>query len=257
MPETAQTASILAAAAAASQSYTQTSPNGVRYATFGMLNDGALSVEDELPRLIGAVPAVMSAALANTVFYFVPLALIPAEGEPAIHPDAEVTIAAAYSTGLADRAICHRNVRLPGHDAVFLSARLQNDRFALAFEFFINAAHAFVDVAGVPEEYVQLIAQQVEANVRGEASHDAWDYRQKLASAPHDDKARNALYETAFVDALAIYMLSLYLDFDYADLREREYPLLIPAALAERLRCVHKLLPSNTGYTFEIRYRRR
>jgi len=52
-------------------------------------------------------------------------------------------------------------------------------------------------------------------------------------------------------------MLSLTLDFDYADLREREYPLLAPAALAERLRHVAELFPPNAGYEFEIRYRRR
>lgn len=255
MSETTQTASILTAAEAASQSHAQTSTNGVRYATFGLLNDGALNVVEELPRLIGTVPAVMSAALAKTVFYFVPLTLTP-EGATDL-ANAQASVAAAYSVDLADRAVCHRNVRLADHDAVLVSARLQNDRFALAFELFINAAHAFVDVAGVPEEFAKLIAQQVEANVRGEASHDAWDYRQKLTSTPDDDKTRNALYETAFVDAIAVYMLSLYLDFDYADLREREYPLLVPAALAERLRCANKLLPPNAGYSFEIRYRRR
>ena len=39
--------------------------------------------------------------------------------------------------------------------------------------------------------------------------------------------------------------------------REREYPLLAPAALAERLRLMAELFPPNEGYTFSIRYRRR
>jgi hypothetical protein len=52
-------------------------------------------------------------------------------------------------------------------------------------------------------------------------------------------------------------MLALTLDFDYTELKEREYPLLASPALAERLRHVVALFPPNPGYEFEIRYRRR
>jgi hypothetical protein len=52
-------------------------------------------------------------------------------------------------------------------------------------------------------------------------------------------------------------MLSLYLDVDYYDLRERDYPLLAPAALAERLRKVTELFPPPPGYEFAVYYRRR
>jgi hypothetical protein len=52
-------------------------------------------------------------------------------------------------------------------------------------------------------------------------------------------------------------MLSLAVDFDYHDLREREYPLLAAPALAERLRLVNSLFPSNASYEFQILYRRR
>jgi hypothetical protein len=72
-----------------------------------------------------------------------------------------------------------------------------------------------------------------------------------------DEKARTEFLEAAFADALAIYMLSLAVDFDYAELREREYPLLAPAALADRLRLMAQLFPPNAGYEFAIRYRRR
>ena len=51
-----------------------------------------------------------------------------------------------------------------------------------------------------------------------------------------DEKAKTSYLNTAFSDAIAIYILSLFLDVDYYDLREREYPLLAPKALAERLR---------------------
>ncbi|MDQ2833021.1 MAG: hypothetical protein M3Y50_04600, partial [Acidobacteriota bacterium] len=74
---------------------------------------------------------------------------------------------------------------------------------------------------------------------------------------PSDDKHRNDFVESAFADALAIYQLSLAVDFDYSELREREYPLLAPSALADRLRLMARLFPPNPGYDFSIRYRRR
>ena len=70
-----------------------------------------------------------------------------------------------------------------------------------------------------------------------------------------DEKAKSSFFEAAFSDALAIYMLSLTLDFNYTDLREREYPLLAAPALAERLRHVAALFPPNAGYDFQISYR--
>ena len=72
-----------------------------------------------------------------------------------------------------------------------------------------------------------------------------------------DPKEREVFLESAFSDALAIYLLSLALDLDYSELRERDYPLLAPAPLAERLRLVAELFPPNRGYEFAVRYRRR
>ena len=51
--------------------------------------------------------------------------------------------------------------------------------------------------------------------------------------------------------------ISMAVDFDYHDLREREYPLLAAPALAERLRHLSSLFPPNTGYEFQILYRRK
>ena len=48
-----------------------------------------------------------------------------------------------------------------------------------------------------------------------------------------------------------------YLDVDYYDLREREYPLLAPNALAERLRKIAEIFPPNPGFEFNVFYRRR
>ena len=72
-----------------------------------------------------------------------------------------------------------------------------------------------------------------------------------------DEKERGVYLESSFSDAVAIYLLSLALDFDYSELREREYPLLTPTALAARLRMVAEMFPPNAGYEFAVRYRRR
>ena len=67
----------------------------------------------------------------------------------------------------------------------------------------------------------------------------------------------NAVSASAFADSISIYLLSLFLDVDYQDLRERDYPLLVPAALAERLRKIAELFPVNPGFEFQVFYRRR
>jgi len=232
----------------ATQTTISQAANGVRYAAWGETR----VPEVELERMIGAVPATMSAALATRAYYFVPLA---------IADTGETMIAPGYSVELGDRAICHRNAVFGSTEAVFLSTRLVEDRFGLAFELFINVAHNFVAVAGVPESFSALAWRQAEAQVRGESSQDAWETRRRAQdvrdSTRIDERSRSAFYEAAFSDALAIYMLSLAVDFDYHDLREREYPLLAAPALAERLRHVSTLFPANPGYEFQILYRRK
>jgi hypothetical protein len=234
------------------------STNGVNYAAFGENNLD----EKDLERMVQAVPVAIARALSRKTYYFVPLALSEGRGSEA------TMVAPAYTSELGDLAICHRNVELDHTEGVFISTRLLGDRFALAFEFFINVGHAFVDTAGVPESFNQLIWAQAVADVRGETSQDAWESRnlaiasngrsEKIDGKPViDEKAKTSFLESAFSDAVAIYQLSLSVDFDYSELREREYPLLAPQALAERLRHVAKLFPPNPGYDFSIRYRRR
>ncbi len=235
--------------------------NGVSYASYG---ETEIAGKD-LDRMVQAVPTAIAGALGGKAYYFVPLAL--AEGRESRKNGEDTMIAPAYTVELGDEAICHRNVTLGGAEGstegVFISTRLLNDKFALAFEFFINVGHAFVETAGVPEEFTTLAWGQVVADVRGETSQDAWESR-NLARAGHaegkstvDEKAKNSFLEAAFSDALAIYQLSLSVDFDYSELREREYPLIAPTALAERLRLMAKLFPPNAGYEFAIKYRRR
>jgi hypothetical protein len=230
--------------------------NGIRFASFGENN----LADSELERMVQAVPIAIAGALARKTYYFVPLALSDRRGGEA------TLVAPSYSSELGDQAICHRNVTHDGTEGVFISTRLLGDRFALAFEFFINVGHAFVDVIGVPEAFDQLVWAQALADVRGETSQDAWENRnlslaaksEKIDGKPTiDEKARNNFLESAFSDAVAIYQLSLSVDFDYSELREREYPLLAPQALADRLRLVARLFPPNPTYEFAIRYRRR
>ncbi|MEO6829102.1 MAG: hypothetical protein ABI164_04780 [Acidobacteriaceae bacterium] len=272
----------------------QQAPNGIHYATYG---DTQLSAS-ELEQIIRAIPRAIAAALEAKAYYFVPLTfaeLPPSEpsGEDIVLSADTLFIAAEYSTELADNAICHRNATIAGIECVFISTRLMQDRFALAFELYINAGHHLVEAAGVPESFMHLVWSQAEAGIRGETSQDAWEHRgralgrtgeqprpqprprrtrslsieppQKPASSEFrsqegkaiDEKARTQYFDAAFADAIAIYLLSLTVDFDYTELREREYPLLAAPALAERLRHVAQLFPPNPGQEFSIHYRRR
>lgn len=247
MPSTAQI-ELWPAEKVAAQVLMLRAPNGMNYSPWG---DTRIA-DNDLERLVGAVPSVLAPALKNRAYYFVPLA---------IADTGETLVAPSYTVELGDRAVCHRNAQFGTTDAVFLSTRLVEDRFGLAFEFFINVAHNFVDVAGVPESFSQLVWSQAEAQVRGETSQDAWESRRRATDTNGkktiDERARSTFYDASFSDALAVYMLSLAVDFDYHDLREREYPLLAAPALAERLRHVASLFPPNTGYEFQILYRRK
>jgi hypothetical protein len=233
----------------AEQAEIRTATNQIHYAAWGETR----LPDAELEHLVGAVPATLSAALNGHAYYFVPLAFADTEG---------TMIAPAYSVELGDRAVCHRNLSLGGSEAVFLSSRMVDDRFGLAFEFFINVAHNFVEAAGVPESFSSLVWSQAEAQVRGETSQDAWETRRRAQDGRPgqkgiDEQARTSYFESTFSDALAVYMLALAVDFDYRDLHEREYPLLAANALAERLRHVASLFPANPGYEFQVLYRRK
>ena len=249
----------------------------------------------DLDRMLEAVPAGIVASLKANTYYFVPLALREnadtfEAGKKLAEVPEHAMVAGMYTEAYGDAAICHRNVELgSGKRGVFISTRLMGDRFALSFEFFINVAHAFVDEAGVPEAFAELAWAQAVGDVRGETSMDAWEARNLALGRPAnaelesvalrrrvvsigsrkfggsvaavaqavDEKERGLFVESAFSDAVAIYLLSLALDFDYGELKEREYPLLAPTALAARLKLVSELFPPNEGYEFAVKYRRR
>ncbi len=272
------------------------SANGVRFATFGETGVADLDLDRMLEAVPAAIVGARKANTYYFVPLALrepPQDLDAALQRKADQP----MVARSYTDEFSDAAICHRNVELGhGNCGVFISTRLMGDRFALCFEFFINVAHAFVDQAGVPQSFADLAWQQAVANVRGETSLDAWESRNLAFGRPAggepeaqpsrrtrtvsestrnfaatltaagqtaskqtaiDEREKTLLLEAAFSDAVAIYLLSLAMDFDYGELREREYPLLAPAALATRLKLLAELFPPNPGYEFAVKYRRR
>jgi hypothetical protein len=264
MFDAAQTSLVPAREVARATSLT-TAANGLRYGSFGSTD----VAPDTLRHIVEAVPPALAGMLARRAYYFVPLAISETE---------EVEIAPGFTVDLGDRATCHRNMTAEGVECTFISARLMQDRFALAFEFFINVGHQLVDAMGVPRRFADLVWAQSKADVRGETSQDAWEARRRasdtgvithLAASSAEgagggeparggeERARTEFFEAAFADTLAIYMLSLAIDLDYADLREREYPLLAAPALADRLKLAAELFPPAVEYQFAIRYRRR
>jgi hypothetical protein len=220
-------------------------PNGICYARAGEV----AIAENDLERLVAAVPQSAAAALVRKAYYFVPLTV--SQGD-------DTVIADRYDVVLSENAVCHRNLNLGDAQCVFISTRLMDDKFSIAFEFYINVGHALVERAGVSQEFSDLVWRQVESGVRGETSLDAWESR-KMATSPGPDaeKFKNEYLAATFADAISIYLLGIYLDVDYYDLRERDYPLLAPSPMAERLRKVAEIFPPNPGFEFNIYYRRR
>src|SRR5215471_3649039 len=220
-------------------------PNGICYAVSGEMSLSTVDTE----RMVSVVPNPIAAALDRKAYYFVPLT---------VNQGDQTVIADRYDVALSDNAVCHRNLELGGSQCVFISTRLMDDKFSIAFEFYINVGHAFVDRAGVSNEFAELVWKQAEANLRGETSMDAWESRKTaMGRGPEAEKHKNDYFAAAFADAISIYLLSIFLDVDYHDLRERDYPLLAPAAMAERLRKIAELFPPQPGFEFNIYYRRR
>jgi len=220
-------------------------PNGICYACSGEIT----VAENDVQRMVSAVPDAAAAALKRKAYYFVPLT---------VNQGDETVIADRYDVALSDNAVCHRNLDLGDSQCVFISTRLMDDKFSVAFEFYINVGHAVVEKAGVAQAFADLVWKQVQNKARGETSLDAWESR-KLATGPGPDieKYKNEYLAASFSDAISIYLLSLFIDVDYYDLRERDYPLLAPAQMAERLKKVVELFPANPGFEFAIYYKRR
>src|SRR5207247_10932563 len=131
--------------------------NGICYAVAGETAVTSIDLE----RMIAAVPAKVARALERKAYYFVPLTV--SHGE-------ETLIADRYDVTLSDNAVCHRNLNLGDSQCVFISTRLMDDKFSVAFEFYINVGQAVVDCAGVSRELDDLVWRMVEAWARVEVS---------------------------------------------------------------------------------------
>src|SRR5215468_8294141 len=178
-------------------------PNGICYASSGEVTIS----EADLERMIAAVPRSAAVALDRKAYYFVPLTV--SQGD-------DTVIADRYDVTLSDNAVCHRNLDLGDSQCVFISTRLMDDKFSVAFEFYINVGHAVVERAGVSQAFADLVWKQVQNKARGETSLDAWEAR-KLATGPGPDteKYKNEYLAASFSDAISIYLLSLFIDVDY------------------------------------------
>src|SRR6476469_932818 len=151
--------------------------NGICYAVSGDMNIHAT----ELERMVSAVTNSIAGALDRKAYYFVPLT---------VNQGDQTVIADRYDVALSDNAVCHRNLELGGSQCVFISTRLMDDKFSIAFEFYINVGHAFVERAGVSREFADLVWKQAEAGVRGETSLDAWESRkQATGNSAANEKA--------------------------------------------------------------------
>src|ERR1700726_1367909 len=137
-------------------------PNGICYAIVGEVTVAA----SDLERMVAAVPDSAAAALQRKAYYFVPLTVNQGE---------DTVIADRYDVVLSDNAVCHRNLNLGDAQCVFISTRLMDDKFSVAFEFYINVGHAIVERIGVSQAFADLAWKQVDAEVRGETSLDAWE----------------------------------------------------------------------------------
>src|SRR5437667_10728984 len=167
--------------------------NGICYAIAGEVTVS----NTDLERMVAAVPVSAAAALERNAYYFVPLTVNQGE---------ETVIADRYDVALSDNAVCHRNLNLGDSQCVFISTRLMDDKFSVAFEFYINVGHALVERGGVSGEFSELAWNQVEAGVRGETSLDAWEAR-KLATAggPDSERFKNEYLDATFSDTISIY----------------------------------------------------
>src|SRR5580692_5122853 len=132
-------------------------PNGICYASSGEITVASSDIE----RMVAAVPDSAAAALRRKAYYFVPLT---------VNQGDETVIADRYDVALSDNAVCHRNLDLGDSQCVFISTRLMDDKFSVAFEFYINVGHALVEKVGVSREFSELAWNQVEAGIRGETS---------------------------------------------------------------------------------------
>src|ERR1700753_4132709 len=184
MAEVAQM-ELVPASLVAQQTPVQQSEDGLGYAIFADTH----ITDEELGPIVQAVPSTVAAALSRHAYYFVPLTIGETE---------ETMVAPGYTIDLGDRALWRRSGQFDGSDCIFISTRLMQDRFALAFEFFINVGHHFVEAAGVPQSFCDLGWSQALAEVRGETSQDSYESRRRALDGGTTDSPSTRMAERSF-----------------------------------------------------------
>jgi hypothetical protein len=284
MTDVAQ-AGLLPATQIAQQTAVVESPNGIFYGTFG---DTHLA-EPDLARVVQAVPTAIAKGLAKHAYYFVPLTIADEE-EVLIAPAYTVDLG---DRAVCHRNVDFETSEMTFISTRLMQDRfaLALEFFINAGHHFVDAvgvpesfaelvwSQATAQVRGETsqdawESRRRALDRNSERGIDRSSGRSATPAAERAArkrdhnaireasAAPTaepvvDEKAKTNYFESAFSDSIAIYLLSLTIDFDYADLREREYPLIAAPALAERLRHIAGLFPANPGYEFQILYRRR
>src|ERR1700721_4565566 len=93
-------------------------PNGICYARSGEI----MVADNDLDRMIAAVPVAVASALSRKAYYFVPLTVTQGD---------ETVIADRYDVALSDNAVCHRNLNLGDAQWVFISPGVRDDKFSV------------------------------------------------------------------------------------------------------------------------------
>ena len=239
------------------------SANGVRFATFGETGVPG----PDLDRMLEAVPPSIADALNANTYFFVPLVFISTRlmGDRfALSFEFFINVAHAFidTAGVPERfaELAWRQAQSGVRGETSLDA-WEARHLALGKPIAVEGEPG-PSMAGAGGRRGKLFGQGTGLANRSfgsiaPAAAKVVALNAAGSTAAADEKERQVFLESAFSDALAIYLLSLVLDLDYSELRERDYPLLAPGALAERLRLIAELYPANGGYEFAVRYRRR
>ena len=219
--------------------------NGICYAVSGEVTAPAADLE----RLVSTVPRTIAAALDRKAYYFVPLTLNLGD---------ETLIADRYDVQLSDSAICHRNQTVGDSQCVFISTRLMEDSFAIAFEFFINIGHNFVDESASRRSSPTWCGSRWRT---GCAARPRWTPTSCAKLQPPTGlrrrrRATNTCWRPLPTPSRCICCRCIWtwITRSCASATIRCSP---PDAMAERLRKINELFPPNPGFEFAVYHRRR
>jgi hypothetical protein len=102
--------------------------------------------------------------------------------------------------------------------------------------------------AGAPEEFSELLAQEIREHVHGEVDDESWALKQALLQKPaplrRDSKAFRSYARQAFIDTMTLYLHGICCDID-VETGPRQIP---SRHLRKRLELLHQLYPPPRGF---------